>query len=239
MSTEYTERLELDHEYSLSILFNCFIFMQLFNEINCRRIKVRSSLERPFSSRTQCLYLISLASSQDEYDMYAGLHKSIIFMSVIAITVFLQVIIMQFLGLFFKVVPQLWQEWLIAAAVGFTSSLLSWAQRFITRNIGTMSLGNITELRRGGRAAVAQGRTASGKNSLQRVGSIVAGDMGGSMRAAPGMDGKWGAGGGSGRESKGGGSVRQSPADNKRANSGRTNSGNNIVQPFVHRVSQS
>ena len=41
MATEYTERLELDSYYSLSFLFNCFIWMQIFNEINCRRIKVR------------------------------------------------------------------------------------------------------------------------------------------------------------------------------------------------------
>ena len=42
MSTEYTERLELDEEYKLAFLFNSFIWMQIFNEINCRRIKVRS-----------------------------------------------------------------------------------------------------------------------------------------------------------------------------------------------------
>lgn len=41
MATEYTERLDLDSYYSLSFLFNSFIWMQIFNEINCRRIKVR------------------------------------------------------------------------------------------------------------------------------------------------------------------------------------------------------
>ena len=44
MTIEYTERQELDREYSLSFLFNSFIWMQIFNEINCRRIKVRGKV---------------------------------------------------------------------------------------------------------------------------------------------------------------------------------------------------
>ena len=135
---------------------------------------------------------------QDEYDMYAGLHKSPIFISVLAITIFLQVIIMQFLGLFFKVVPQLWQEWLVSIVIGFGSSIVSWIQRYITRNYHTIFSTSLVDLRRGGRDTKASGRSTSGRNSLQRVGSILIGDSSrtgsGSIRsvkAAPGISGKW------------------------------------------------
>ena len=162
--------------------------------------------------------------------MYAGLLQSPIFMIVIAVSIFCQVIIMNFLGVFFKVVPLVWQEWLVGIAIGFGSSIISWTQRFITRNFSTFFSASIVDLRRGGRVTSAQGRTTSGK-SFKRVGSIVAGDMG-SMRAAPGLDGKWGAGsfngGGSGR-----GSRQNSQQGSRRSNSGQ----GSIVQPFVAPVS--
>ena len=176
---------------------------------------------------------LSFCEPQDEYDFFAGLHKSPIFLTVIAITVFAQVIIMQFLGIFFKVTPQIWQEWLIAIAVGFGSSILSWIQRFVTRNFDTLLGRSVVELRRGRRVATASGRTNSGRQSLKRVGSIVAGDMG-SVRAAPGLDGKWGAG-----SMNGGGSGRAS-RQSSRQNSGRQpvaaqrkTSETNVVKPFA------
>jgi hypothetical protein len=66
MSDEYTERVELDLRYSLSVLFNCFIWCQIFNEICSRRIK-------------------------DEYDFFVGLFDTPIFPSVIVITAGAQV----------------------------------------------------------------------------------------------------------------------------------------------------
>lgn len=62
--------VEEDETLSKSLLFNAFIFMQVFNEINSRKIL-------------------------DEYNIFAGIHKSPIFLGVLAITAVLQVIIVQ------------------------------------------------------------------------------------------------------------------------------------------------
>ena len=69
---------EEDYVRPLSVLFNAFIMMQIFNEICSRRI-------------------------EDEYDFFAGLYKSPIFIGVLIATFGLQAIIMNFMGLFFKV----------------------------------------------------------------------------------------------------------------------------------------
>lgn len=143
---------------------------------------------------------------------------------------------MQYFGIFFKVVPQTWQEWLVAIAIGFGSSILSWIQRFLTRNFETILGKSVVELRRGRRVATAVGhRTSSGRNSLRRVGSIVAGDNGGSIRAVPGLDGKWGAGSYQGAGSlNGGGSKggsRQNSGKNRLSHGGRP-SESNVVKPF-------
>jgi P-type Ca2+ transporter type 2C len=59
-----------DERMSQSVLFNAFIFMQLFNELNSRKIL-------------------------DEYNVLAGIQKSFIFFGVLVVTSVLQVIIME------------------------------------------------------------------------------------------------------------------------------------------------
>jgi hypothetical protein len=66
----YDKIKQEDEETSKSLLFNAFIFMQVFNEINSRKI-------------------------MDEYNIFEGIHKSPIFMGVLAITTVLQIIIVQ------------------------------------------------------------------------------------------------------------------------------------------------
>ena len=84
-----------------SIVFNSFIFMQLFNELNARKIN-------------------------DELNIFSRLFTSPVFFWVIGITVVCQIIIMLTpLGNFFKVVPQSWQEWLFAVAIG--AGCMVWA----------------------------------------------------------------------------------------------------------------
>ena len=53
-------------EKTNSMVFNTFIFLQLFNEINARKI-------------------------EDEYNVFAGLHRNFIFLGVLFISVFFQV----------------------------------------------------------------------------------------------------------------------------------------------------
>jgi len=93
-----------------SVIFNAFIFMQIFNEINSRKI-------------------------DDEYNIFDGLFSSQIFMGVLVITVGLQVIIMTTpLGDFFKVDSLQWYEWLVSIAIGIGTIPLSLLIRFISRN---------------------------------------------------------------------------------------------------------
>lgn len=66
----FRHAVEEDEEASKSLLFNAFIFMQIFNELNSRKIL-------------------------DEYNILAGIHKSPIFLGVLVITVVLQIIIVQ------------------------------------------------------------------------------------------------------------------------------------------------
>lgn len=66
----YHDIVEEDETLSKSLLFNAFIFMQVFNEINARKIL-------------------------DEYNIFAGIHHSPIFAGVLAITTVLQIVIVQ------------------------------------------------------------------------------------------------------------------------------------------------
>jgi hypothetical protein len=89
-------------------------------------------------------------------------------MAVLAITILCQVIIMQWLGIFFKVVPQVWQEWLVAIAIGFSSSIFSWIIRFLSRNV-SFEDGCVTTIRSGHAPPGAHGRTASGRTISGRT----------------------------------------------------------------------
>ncbi|GAX78129.1 hypothetical protein CEUSTIGMA_g5571.t1 [Chlamydomonas eustigma] len=93
MNNQLTNQQNSDWEPVLSLLFNAFIWCQVFNEICSRRIN-------------------------DEYDFFSGLHKSPIFLTVLLITIGLQALIINFMGIFFTVVPLSWLEWLVCIAVG-------------------------------------------------------------------------------------------------------------------------
>lgn len=77
MSERLDHWQEKDRFQSTSVLFNAFIMAQVANEISSRRIN-------------------------NEYDIFSGMFQSPIFISVIAITMGLQAIIINFLGSFFK-----------------------------------------------------------------------------------------------------------------------------------------
>lgn len=105
---DYDNDHETEIENTNSVVFNTFIFMQVFNEINSRKIN-------------------------DEYNVFEGFFRSPIFSIVLAITVGAQVIIMFFLGGIFKTQPQTWQEWLAAIGIGAGSLVVSFLTRFISR----------------------------------------------------------------------------------------------------------
>ena len=106
----YREAKADDQEVTNSVVFNSFIFMQVFNEINSRKIR-------------------------DEYNLLEGFFHSYVFMAIISITVGLQIIIMFFLGGIFSVNRQTWEEWVVAIAIGAGSTVLSLLTRFISRTL--------------------------------------------------------------------------------------------------------
>ncbi|GAX84709.1 hypothetical protein CEUSTIGMA_g12131.t1 [Chlamydomonas eustigma] len=76
MNNQLTNLQSSDWEPVISLLFNSFMWCQVFNEICSRRIN-------------------------DEYDFFSGLHKSPIFLAVLLITIGLQALIINFMDIFF------------------------------------------------------------------------------------------------------------------------------------------
>ncbi|KAF8057240.1 ACA11 [Scenedesmus sp. PABB004] len=94
-----------------SVLFNTFIFAQIFNLVNSRRIN-------------------------DEYNVFEGLATSRLFLAILGVIVLCQVLIMSFLGMFFKVQQLRYDEWLVTVAIGAGAMLWSLAVRALSRTVG-------------------------------------------------------------------------------------------------------
>ncbi|KAF9114263.1 hypothetical protein BGX27_011314 [Mortierella sp. AM989] len=79
-----------------TMIFNCFVFLQVFNELNCRRI-------------------------DDSINIFKNLHNNKIFILVQFIVVGGQFIIVQFGGQAFKTVPLTSGQWLVTVLIGSLS----------------------------------------------------------------------------------------------------------------------
>eukprot|EP00878_Enallax_costatus_P000995 GHUV01001127.1.p1 GENE.GHUV01001127.1~~GHUV01001127.1.p1 ORF type:complete len:1156 (+),score=304.08 GHUV01001127.1:371-3838(+) len=109
MDKAYTHESEVDWEKADSLLFNSFIWLQIFNEVNSRRIN-------------------------DELNVFAHVQHSPIFIGVLIVTAALQVIIMQTpVGRFFKVRPINGVEWAISIAIGLSCIPVSVLIRLLSR----------------------------------------------------------------------------------------------------------
>ncbi|KAI7990930.1 Calcium-transporting ATPase 4, plasma membrane-type [Camellia lanceoleosa] len=78
-----------------TLIFNTFVFCQLFNEINSRDI--------------------------EKINVFSNMFNSWIFIAVMSSTVTFQVIIVEFLGTFASTVPLSWQFWLLSILIGSVS----------------------------------------------------------------------------------------------------------------------
>ncbi|XP_050383372.1 calcium-transporting ATPase 9, plasma membrane-type [Argentina anserina] len=78
-----------------TIIFNTFVFCQIFNEFNARK--------------------------PEELNVFSGVTKNYLFMGIIGITFVLQIMIIQFLGTFAKTVVLDWQHWLICFGIAIVS----------------------------------------------------------------------------------------------------------------------
>ncbi|CAL9025626.1 unnamed protein product [Prunus brigantina] len=82
-----------------TVIFNAFVFCQVFNEINCRDI--------------------------EKINIFVGMFDSQVFLGVVVCTVAFQVIIVEFLGAFASTVPLSWQLWLLCILLGSVSMLVA------------------------------------------------------------------------------------------------------------------
>lgn len=80
--------------HHFTIVFNTFVFCQVFNELNARSIG-------------------------DDMNVFKGLGSNVMFMAIIVFTVVTQVFIVQFGGDFTRTVPLSAEEWKLSVAVGF------------------------------------------------------------------------------------------------------------------------
>ncbi|KAL9331557.1 hypothetical protein ACSQ67_001167 [Phaseolus vulgaris] len=78
-----------------TLIFNTFVFCQVFNEINSRDI--------------------------EKINVFRGIFDSWIFLSIIFATVAFQVVIVEFLGTFASTVPLNWQFWVLSVLIGAVS----------------------------------------------------------------------------------------------------------------------
>ncbi|KAJ6804088.1 calcium-transporting ATPase 8, plasma membrane-type-like [Iris pallida] len=88
-----------------TFIFNTFVLCQVFNEFNARK--------------------------PDELNVFSGITRNRLFMGIVGITVVLQVLIVEFLGKFFKTTTLSWKLWLVSIAIAFISWPLAVLGKFI------------------------------------------------------------------------------------------------------------
>ena len=88
----------------LTMTFNTFVWFQIFNEVNARRVN-------------------------NEKNVVEGIFKNSIFWGVICVTVAAQILLVEFGGSFVLVEPLTWDQWLIC--VGFGAGEMIWHQLVI------------------------------------------------------------------------------------------------------------
>ncbi|KAF6264067.1 hypothetical protein COO60DRAFT_1457828 [Scenedesmus sp. NREL 46B-D3] len=102
LDRQLTQQHDKDFLKVASVLFNTFIFAQIFNLVVSRRIN-------------------------DEYNFFEGLHKSTLFLIILAIIVFCQ-------------------EWLFTIAIGAGAMVWSTIVRFVSRNVSCGQVGAFTAI---------------------------------------------------------------------------------------------
>lgn len=88
-----------------TIIFNAFVFCQLFNEINARR--------------------------PEKLNVFEGIHKNYLFISIIVITVAFQFVIVEFLNKFAQTTKLPVKWWILCILIGIVSWPLAFAAKFI------------------------------------------------------------------------------------------------------------
>lgn len=88
--------LSEDRKVLRTMVFNVFVFMQVFNELNCRRI-------------------------DDQLNILRGIAHDYLFLAIQAFVIVGQILIIQYGGLAFKTVPLSMDQWICTVAIGSLS----------------------------------------------------------------------------------------------------------------------
>lgn len=88
-----------------TLIFNCFVFCQVFNEISSREM--------------------------EKIDVFEGILKNYVFVSVLSATVIFQIIIIEFLGTFANTSPLTLAQWFFSIFIGFLSMPIAAAVKMI------------------------------------------------------------------------------------------------------------
>jgi Ca2+-transporting ATPase len=98
--------LASDSSSNRSIVFSAFVFCQVFNELNCRKINL-------------------------ELNILSRLHKSFMFILIFLVTCVVQVLIVTFGGKFTQTVPLSWIQWSICVLLGVLSIPIGYLVRIV------------------------------------------------------------------------------------------------------------
>jgi len=90
------DEIKNDPSKHMTLVFNTFVWLQLFNELNARKI-------------------------HDEINIFSGITKNRVFLYVCVLQVVMQILIVQFTGKWFKCEPLNVSEWFICIAIGAMS----------------------------------------------------------------------------------------------------------------------
>jgi magnesium-transporting ATPase (P-type) len=118
-----------------TLVFNTFVWFQVFNIINSRRVNdgafsfpsffpfLSFSLSLSLSLFAKCRYYMhmNLTSHSTEKNIFEGLHKNWLFIAIILGVIVIQVIIVEFGGVVFHCAPLNWSQWLASVGIGFLS----------------------------------------------------------------------------------------------------------------------
>ena len=108
MFTDILTPSHIDHATRLTFVFNTFVMMQVFNELNAR-------------------------STRFDRGVFARLSESHLFVFVIVVTVLAQVVIVQYAGAFFRTVPLSGDLWLRSIVIGVSMLAVGAALRTVGR----------------------------------------------------------------------------------------------------------
>jgi len=107
-SEDADDRLKL-----FTIIFNAFVWCQLFNELNCRKIA-------------------------QEINIFKGMFNNVLFVGIFIGTAVIQFLFVQFGGDFSKTTELNFGEWMICLAIGVVSLVIGLALRFVTITDNTL-----------------------------------------------------------------------------------------------------